>query len=72
VKENFPRLLAEYEKRYSDRAFASPAYQRRISSMIGAYRAKYGIDSREETPASAGDRSASASGVKQLDLFRMQ
>jgi DNA repair photolyase len=71
VKENFPHLLAEYEKRYSDRAFASPAYQRRISSMIKAYRAKYGIDSGEETSTKASDRSASASAVKQLDLFRM-
>jgi len=71
VKENFPHLLAEYEKRYSDRAFASPAYQRRISSMIGAYRAKYGIDSREDRPARAGDRSAGASRIEQLDLFRM-
>lgn len=72
VKENFPRLLPEYEKRYSDRAFASPAYQRRISSMIKAYRAKYGIDSREETLARADDRSGRASPVQQLDLFRMQ
>jgi len=71
VKENFPHLLAEYEKRYSDRAFASPAYQQRISSMIKAYRAKYGIDSREETLARAGNRSAPANAVEQLDLFRM-
>jgi len=70
LKEKFPHLVAQYEKRYSERAFASPAYQQRISSMIKAYRAKYGMASRSELQTRAADPLPGGPGVEQLDLFR--
>lgn len=48
LAEKFPRLAAEYEQRYSTRAFASAPYARRITSLIARYRTKYGMHSREE------------------------
>jgi hypothetical protein len=48
VREKFPHLVAMYEQRYADRAFASPAYQKRISALVKAYREKYGIASGGE------------------------
>jgi DNA repair photolyase len=72
LKEKFPNLLERYEKRYSDRAFVSPAYQRRVSSMIKAYLAKYGIGSKAETQARPIDHLPSRPGVEQMDLFGAQ
>lgn len=69
VREKFPHLLAQYEKRYSDRAFVSAAYQQRISSMIKAYRAKYGMGSDGELRTRAEEHLSSGSDVEQLDLF---
>jgi len=54
LQEHFPRLVPLYEKRYSRRAFVSPAYNRRITDLVAKFRAKYGIaseDSRRETSA---------------------
>jgi hypothetical protein len=57
LKEKVPHLVAAYEKRYGERAFVSPAYQKRISALVARYRAKYGINgdrwrtrSRESAP----------------------
>ena len=48
LKEHFPQLVPEYEKRFQDRAFLPPAYRRRISDLVSRFRVKYGIrgDSR--------------------------
>lgn len=48
LKEHFPHLVTDYEKRFKDRAFLPAAYRKRISSLMAALREKYGIrkDSR--------------------------
>jgi DNA repair photolyase len=54
VKEHFPELVQEYDKRFKDKAFLPAAYRKRISELFGKLRAKYGIvrESRwEEKPA---------------------
>jgi DNA repair photolyase len=43
LKEKFPQLVAAYEQRYSNRAFVSDAYQKRISALFDKYREKYKI-----------------------------
>jgi len=43
VKEHFPHLLADYERRFKDRAFLPAAYRKRISELIGRLRDKYGL-----------------------------
>ncbi|HTJ87468.1 MAG TPA: radical SAM protein [Terriglobales bacterium] len=53
LKEHFPQLAPEYEKRFKDKAFLPSAYRKRISGLFGKLRAKYGIvrESRwEEEP----------------------
>jgi DNA repair photolyase len=44
VKEHFPQLAADYDRRFKDRAFLPVAYRKRISELMGKLRAKYGID----------------------------
>ena len=43
LQEHFPRLVAEYESRFKDRAFLSAAYRKRISELFAKFRGKYGI-----------------------------
>jgi DNA repair photolyase len=54
LKEHFPQLLSEYERRFKDKAFLPAAYRKRISELFGKLRMKYGIirESRwEDKPA---------------------
>jgi DNA repair photolyase len=54
LKEHFPQLLPEYERRFKDKAFLPAAYRKRISELFGKLRVKYGIirESRwEDKPA---------------------
>jgi DNA repair photolyase len=44
LKENFPQLVPEYEKRFRDRAFLPATYRRRISDLFAQLRKKYGIE----------------------------
>jgi len=48
LKEHFPKLVPEYEKRFKDRAFLPAAYRKRISGLMAQLKEKYGIrdDSR--------------------------
>jgi DNA repair photolyase len=43
LKEHFPQLLPEYERRFKDKAFLPAAYRKRISELFAKLRAKYGI-----------------------------
>jgi DNA repair photolyase len=43
LKEHFPHLVPDYEKRFADRAFLPAAYRKRISEMFAKLRAKHGI-----------------------------
>jgi DNA repair photolyase len=45
LKEHFPNLVSEYDRRFKDKAFLSTAYRKRISELFGKFRAKYGIRS---------------------------
>ncbi len=63
LEEKFPHLVPHYRQRFSDHAFVSAAYARRISGLVRKYRLKYGIASREFGPAQ--DQAISG----QLDLF---
>src|SRR5215472_3033759 len=69
LQEKFPHLVATYEQRYADRAFASPAYQKRISALVKAYREKYGIASGDERLTQGVDRPRAAREDEQLGLF---
>ena len=45
LKEHFPHLVADYDRRFKDRAFLPAAYRKRISELLGKLRAKYKIRS---------------------------
>ena len=66
VAERFPRLVAEYEKRYSTQAFASASYSRRIEALVKKYRAKYGLGAREQAPKAVA---AARRPAEQFELF---
>jgi DNA repair photolyase len=70
LQEKFPHLVAKYEQRYAERAFVSPAYQKRISALVKAYRRKYGISGGEERLTQGANRPRGDRGQEQLDLFR--
>jgi len=44
LREHFPKLVPDYEKRFKDRAFLPAAYRKRISELMSRLRTKYGID----------------------------
>jgi len=43
LRENFPKLVPEYQQRFKDRAFLPAPYRKRISELFGRLREKYGI-----------------------------
>ncbi|HZP16726.1 MAG TPA: radical SAM protein [Terriglobales bacterium] len=65
LKEHFPHLVADYEKRFKDRAFLPPAYRRRISELVARLRVKYGIRSESRWKWDARQ----VSHEQQLKLF---
>ena len=52
LHEHFPKLVADYEKRFKDRAFLPAVYRKRISELFSQLRMKYQIDrgTRWEAP----------------------
>jgi DNA repair photolyase len=74
IHENFPQLEMSYAKRYSEAAFVSKAYQKRMSDLVLAVTSKYGM-SRRFTDAvltrDAGEGSGSVpdSGPVQAELW---
>ncbi len=68
LETEFPHLVAEYRKRFEDRAFAGKAYAKRISELMARLRRKHGI-AREVT--TRGEISPSRpAGEEQMNLFR--
>lgn len=63
LAEKFPHLVRLYQERFSERAFVSAAYARRVTGLVRKYRAKYGIASQDFSPAQ--DQPFAG----QLDLF---
>ena len=43
LRENFPKLVPDYEQRFQDRSFLAPAYRKRISELFARLREKHGI-----------------------------
>lgn len=43
LRENFPKLVSDYEQRFRGRSFLAPAYRKRISELFARLREKYGI-----------------------------
>ena len=43
LKEHFPQLVADYDRRFKDRAFLPAAYRKRISELFARLRGKYGL-----------------------------
>ena len=43
LEKEFPHLVAEYRKRFEDRAFLGKAYAKRISELMAGLRRKHGI-----------------------------
>lgn len=64
LKENFPKLVADYEQRFNGHAFLPAAYRKRISELFARLRQKYGITGERW---SRNDRSQSRE--EQLTLF---
>jgi DNA repair photolyase len=70
LQEKFPHLVANYKQRYTDRAFGSTAYQKRISALVKEFREKYGIASGGERLTQSLDRPHRDQEQQQLGLFR--
>ena len=45
LKEHFPQLVADYDRRFKEHAFLPAAYRKRISELFARLRGKYGIRS---------------------------
>jgi len=43
LEKEFPQLVADYRKRFAERAFVSKAYSKRISELMAQLRKKHGI-----------------------------
>ena len=46
VREHFPSLLGDYEKRFGTADFAAPPYQRQLASMVERACRRYGLNQR--------------------------
>jgi DNA repair photolyase len=60
VHEHFPELDASYAKRYSEEAFVSKAYAKRISDLVAAVTRKYGLGRRFTDDAPSQSREVRA------------
>jgi DNA repair photolyase len=65
LKENFPRLVPEYEARFKDRAFLPAPYRKKISELFASLRVKYGFKQEgwTKTPPQSN------AGQQQMSLF---
>jgi DNA repair photolyase len=64
LEKNFPDLVEDYRRRYSDRAFVSPEYRKRISALMAKLRKKHGIVGRVKE-----EEEGMQAGAEQLALF---
>lgn len=68
IAENFPHLLGQYQQRFADRAFVTPAYRRRLQDLLQAVRKKYGWTRNFDSRAVSAEP-APASGQMELAFF---
>ena len=48
VREHFPSLMGDYERRFGAADFAAPAYRKRLAGMVERARQKHGIRGRSQ------------------------
>jgi DNA repair photolyase len=65
LQEYFPKLVADYERRFKDRAFLPKVYRNRVSQLFTALGKKYGIPKESRSQWSELGRSEEA----QMGLF---
>jgi DNA repair photolyase len=65
LKEHFPQLVADYDRRFKDSAFLPAAYRKRISELFARLRGKYGLVSASRWPR----EDKAVPSVTQMDLF---
>jgi DNA repair photolyase len=68
LEQEFPSLVEDYRRRFSQQAFVSAAYRKRISELTTRLRAKYGIARSYRLQSQAEERALPAGG-EQLALF---
>src|SRR5271165_7096154 len=66
--EEFPHLVDDYRKRFGERAFASNAYSKRISELMGSLRKKHGMS--QQFSSRSESVHLPPQEVEQMDLFR--
>jgi len=64
LEKEFPDLVADYRKRFTDRSFVNKAYSKRLSDLMTNLRKKHGIVRESRHPAYPP-----AQELKQLKLF---
>ncbi|MGE0404670.1 MAG: radical SAM protein [Candidatus Korobacteraceae bacterium] len=71
LEKEFPQLVEQYRRRYSDGAFVSTAYRKRISALMSVLKKKHGMDRAGRRDISALHRlePKAADTVTQLALF---
>ena len=77
LEKEFPHLVKPYRERFSEKAFVSPAYSKRISTLMSKLREKHGFPSRREHIPQRGDsvgnplmqHGAKNDATEQMSLF---
>jgi DNA repair photolyase len=76
LEQNFPELVAEYQRRYGTKAYLDDAYRKRISQLFAKLRRKYGIgeEMKQSHAVPAAERKPPASekpapSATQIALF---
>ncbi len=55
VREHFPGLVADYERRYATNAFVSPLYRKRIAELVDAICREHKLGRRYDDSSLVGD-----------------
>jgi hypothetical protein len=58
-----------YRERYGEKAFVSPAYSKRISTLMAKLREKHGIRSRQELYEARARKVRPVAVAEQMGLF---
>jgi DNA repair photolyase len=75
VREHFPSLQADYEKRFAHADFAGRAYSARLAEMVGASCRKYGLRQRwggDALLTKGGDDSSRRTPPQRVDVVPQQ
>jgi len=67
LEKEFPNLVQNYQQRFSEKAFLSTAYRKRLSQLMARLRQKYGFPSSGERSRSQNDPPEASN--TQLNLF---